>query len=174
MAILLSFLGVEILIFLLVLPHHIALKIHFSLDRNKCIIMLKLWGVKIVKIKIEKQKYQFRILINDRIIKHDAERKARGIALKINVIDSSVLSLVSEVKVAGLIGGSDALNAGCNHGLVKTLTAHIPKVNLDHVYPRFDKDCFVLDIDVKIKVSIIDIVEMVTVYGNKRNIETNH
>ena len=136
--------------------------------------MLKLWGVKIVKIKIEKQKYQFRILINDRIIKHDAERKARGIALKINVIDSSVLSLVSEVKVAGLIGGSDALNAGCNHGLVKTLTAHIPKVNLDHVYPRFDKDCFVLDIDVKIKVSIIDIVEMVTVYGNKRNIETSH
>ena len=136
--------------------------------------MLKLWGVKIVKIKIEKQKYRFRMMINDRIIKHDTERKARGIASKINVIDSSVLSLVSEAKVAGLIGGSDALNAGCNHGLVKTLTAHIPKVNLDHVYPRFDKDCFVLDIDVKIKVSIIDIVEMVTVYGNKRNIETSH
>ena len=136
--------------------------------------MLKLWGIKIVKIKIEKQKYRFRILINDRIIKHNTERKARGIASKINVIDSSVLSLVSEAKVAGLIGGSDALNAGCNHGLVKTLTAHIPKVNLDQIYPRFDKDCFVLDIDVKIKVSIIDIVEMVTVYGNKRNIETNH
>ena len=160
MAILLSFLGVEILLFLLVLPHHIALKIHFSLDRNKC--------------KIEKQKYRFRTSINDKVINRNTERKARGIASKINVIDSNVLSLVSEAKVAGLIGGSDALNAGCNHGLVKTLTAHIPKVNLGHVYPRFDKDCFVLDIDVKIKVSIIDIVEMVTVYGNKRNIETNH
>ena len=114
------------------------------------------------------------MLINDRIIKYDTERKARGIASKINVIDSSVLSLVSEAKVAGLIGGSDALYAGCNCGLVKTLTAHIPKVNLDHIYPRFDKDCFVLDINVKIKVSIIDIVEMVTVYGIKRNIETNH
>ena len=174
MAILLSFLGVEILIFLLVLPHHIALKIHFSLDRNKCIIMLKLWGVKIVKIKIEKQKYLFRILINDKIFNRNTERKARGIASKINVIDSSVLSLVSEAKVAGLVGGSDAQNAGCNYGLLTCLTAHIPKVNLDHIYPRFDKDCFVLDIDVKIKVSIIDIVEMVTVYGNKRNIETNH
>ena len=136
--------------------------------------MLKLWGIKIVKIKIEKQKYRFRILINDRIIKNDTERKARGIASKINVINSSVLSLVSEAKVAGLIGGSDALNTGCNCGLVKTLSAHIPKVNLDYIYPRFDKDCFVLDIEVKIKVSIIDIVEMVTLYGNKRNIETNH
>lgn len=174
MAILLSFLGVEILLFLLVLPHHIALKIHFSLDRNKCIIMLKLWGVKIVKIKIEKQKYRFRMLINDRIIKYDTERKARGIASKINVIDSSALSFINDVKVAGLIGGSDAFSVGCNYGLLTCLTAHIPKVNLDHIYPRFDKDCFVLDIDVKIKVSIIDIVEMVTVYGNKRNIETNH
>ena len=174
MAILLSFLGVEILLFLLVLPHHIALKIHFSLDRNKCIIMLKLWGVKIVKIKIEKQKYRFRMLINNRIIKHNTERKARGIALKINVIDSSALSLINDVKVAGLIGGSDALNAGCNYGLVKTLTTHIPKVNLYHIYPRFDKDCFVLDIDVKIKLSILDVVEMAVVYGNKRNIETNH
>lgn len=174
MAILLSFLGVEILLFLLVLPHHIALKIHFSLDRNKCIIMLKLWGIKIVKIKIEKQKYRFRILINDKIINRNTERKTRGIASKINVIDSSALSFINDVKVAGLIGGSDALNTGCNCGLVKTLTAHIPKVNLDHIYPRFDKDCFVLDIDVKIKVSIIDIVEMVTVYGNKRNIETNN
>ena len=174
MAILLSFLGVEILLFLLVLPHHIALKIHFSIDRNKCIIMLKMWGIKIVKIKIEKKKDRFRILINDRIIKHDTERKARGIASTINVIDSSVLSLVSEAKVAGLIGGSDALNAGCNYGLLTCLTAHIPKVNLDHIYPRFDKDCFVLDIDVKIKVSIIDIVEMAVVYGIKRNIETNH
>lgn len=174
MAILLSFLGVEILLFLLVLPHHIALKIHFSLDRNKCIIMLKLWGVKIVKIKIEEQKYRFRILINDRIIKQDTERKARGIASKINVIDSSVLSLVSEAKVAGIIGGSDALSAGCNYGIFMNATSHIPKVNLDHIYPRFDKDYFVLDIDVKIKVSIIDIVEVVTVYGNKRNIETNH
>lgn len=174
MAILLSFLGVEILLFLLVLPHHIALKIHFSLDRNKCIIMLKLWGIKIVKIKIEKQKYRFRILINDRIIKNDTERKAGGIASKTNVIDNGALSLINDVKVAGLIGGSDALNAGCNCGLVKTLTAQIPKVNPDQIYPRFDKDCFVLDIDVKIKVSIIDIVEMVTVYGNKRNIETNH
>lgn len=174
MAILLSFLGVEILIFLLVLPHHIALKIHFSLDRNKCLIVLKLWGVKIVKIILEKQKDRFRMLINDKIIKRNTERKARGIASKINVIDGSVLSLVSNVKVAGLIGGSDALNAGCNCGLVKTLTAHIPKVNLDYIYPRFDKDCFVLEADLKIKVSIIDIVEMVAVYGNKRNIETNH
>ena len=174
MAILLSFLGVEILLFLLVLPHHIALKIHFSLDRNKCIIMLKLWGVKIVKIKIEKQKYRFRILINDRIIKPDTERKARGIASKINLIDSNALSFIDDVKVAGLIGGSDALNAGCNYGLLTCLTARIPNVDLDYAYPRFDKDCFVLDIDVKIKLSILDVVEMAVVYGNKRNIETNH
>jgi hypothetical protein len=174
MAILLSFLGVEILIFLLVLPHHIALKIHFSLDRNKCLIVLKLWGVKIVKIILEKQKDRFRMLINDKIIKRNTERKAREVASKFNGIDSSVLSLVSEVKVAGLIGGNDALNAGCVFGLFASLTSNIPKVNLEYVYPRFDKDCFVLEADLKIKLSILDVVEMVAVYGNKRNIETNH
>ena len=42
------------------------------------------------------------------------------------------------------------------------------------IVPNFDNKTLVLDTEIKLRISIFDIIEMVGIYGNKRNFKTHN
>ena len=183
MAVLISFIAVEIIIFLLVLPVKITVKINILSTREKGIFTVKIFDVIPMKIKIEKLKEQVRISVNGKYIKNrqaeqtivnDAEYSERINLPWIDFIKGS-LSLIESVEILGIVGGKDAFQTACHHAIIMTFLNMVDrKVSRCFILPDFHSDKYIFDGKITMRISIFDILEMVIRYGNKRNFATNN
>lgn len=161
MAILACFVVVELVIFLMILPFETTLKINFSLDRQQCLIRAKIFGFSPFKIKIEKSKDRFRMLINGKIY----DNKTNKFSLdKVREKMDKILSFVRQINAVVLVGGSDASTAGRNCGFALSVLSTLTVVADSKIFPVFEKDRFVLDAEIAMKLTLLDVIGLVKLW----------
>lgn len=171
------FLFVEIAIFLLILPMKINIKAHLSIDREKCILQLKFFGIQLVVVRVEIKNNRIRMLVNGK--EKDIKRLMLRTSDKHFVIDKSAVNkLLDRSKAIIFVGGQDArasaiLALGIDGILQLLLTGWSDKFDYQ-MYPNFVGECAVFQLDAKFSPSAIDLLELFYVYGIRRNIKANN
>ena len=187
MAILISFLVVEIIVLALVLPVKITIKCNLSSVEDKGIIIAKIFDFLPIKTKVEKSKEQFRISVNgkeikikedDKKVEEDIEKDVEK-SVKINLPWFDLIrrsyALIESVEIMGVVGGKDAFQTAMNNALFTAILSTMKtKLKRCFIVPDFQSNRFVFDGKITIRISAFDILEMVRIYGNKRNFATNH
>mgnify|MGYP003308024220 CR=1 FL=1 len=183
MAILISFLVVEIIVLALVLPVKITIKCNLSSVEEKGIIIAKIFDFLPIKTKVEKSKEQFRISVNGKEIKiNEGEKEVEEDIEKSVKIDLPWFDLIrrcyapiESVEIMGVVGGKDAFQTAMNNALFTAILSTMKtKLKRCFIVPDFQSNRFVFDGKITIRISAFDILEMVRIYGNKRNFATNH
>ncbi len=169
---LIVFLTMECLLFLLVFPIKINTKSRVSYEKLECIIAVKIYGLQLVLIKIKIEEYRIRIIVNGKILSKESRVNSKK---KIMSFDKSILKLVDKISCIGLVGGGDAMSAGQNYALTVNAISTLSKnVNTTGILPVFQKNQFILDLDVILKITLLDVLEIIGEYGTERNIEANN
>ncbi len=183
MAILISFLVVEIIVLALVLPVKITIKCNLSSVEEKGIIIAKIFDFLPIKTKVEKSKEQFRISVNGKEIKINEGEKdveediENSVKIYLNWFDliRRSYALIESVEIMGVVGGKDAFQTAMNNALFTAILSTMKtKLKRYFIVPDFQSNRFVFDGKITIRISAFDILEMVRIYGNKRNFATNH
>ncbi len=171
MVILRIFLGVEILLFLMILPIKIVVKFRLNFDKLECIILVNIFKIQAISVKIKTQNHRIRITVNGKLRDESLSRKTID---NFPNIDKSILKLVNEVDCLGIVGGQDAMSAGQNHGLtVVFLKSLYSPVDVTKVYVDFEKNTFIFELKINVKITLFDALELFSKYGIKRYIKAN-
>lgn len=187
MAILISFLVVEIIVLALVLPLKITMKFNLSSTEEKGIIIVKIFDILPIKTKVDTLKERFRISVNgkeikikedDKKVEEDIEKDVEK-SVKINLrwldLIRDSFALIESVEIMGIVGGKDAFQTALNNALFTVFFSTMKnKLKRCFFVPDFQSNRFVFDGEITIRISAFDVLEMVRVYGNKRNFATNH
>lgn len=184
MTIIVWFLAVEIILLVLILPIKITLKINISSEQKKGYFIVKIFGILPIILIADIKNERFRISINGKKLNLKQKQKQKEKPKEKIVLNQSVdwfqlakgsWSLIEEINCLGIIGGGDAFAVGCNYGaIVCLLQIFKDKINKCLIVPNFDNKTLVLDTEIKLRISIFDIIEMVGIYGNKRNFKTHN
>lgn len=180
MTIFICFLVLEMMILLLVFPLCIKLKICLSSNIGKAIFAVKIWNSIPIILKLEILKERFRISINGKIIQKKGKNKSKSKKKKAHSISwlnisKDILKLVEKVDLLLFVGGDDALSACCRHAVaLNLLSIFDQKFDKQLIAVGCERNVLILDCEIKLRVSILDILKLVGEYGNKRNFKTNN
>lgn len=106
----LALIALEGVLLVIFAPIGIGVKYHFSLSRDKSIVIVKALGVEIIKINIEEKEGKFNILLNG---KPFGKRKSKNFpANKISKFFDYIRAekLVGSLHFLAYVGGSDAMD----------------------------------------------------------------
>ena len=168
-------LAIEFVLLLMILPFKISAKIQFSLDRQCCIVAIKLMSKQVAVVRLFVEKERIRISVNGRIISFNKMNNKshrcdyRGVA-----------KLMTSVKGALLLGTDEAATSACicsaTIGVIDGVLSNLNEaVSVElNSYPCFDKEMLVFYGDVIFKLAIIDVIELMLAYGIGRNFKTNN
>lgn len=144
---------IELIMLLVVAPFKVAVNVRFCLDRNKCFICLRVFGIEVLKIKLENENERIRMLINGKIQRsrhNESSRNASGIIGY--VIGEKV---IKKIVCLGVIGGETAEDSAYNFGLFSSLIcALVPFADVANVYPDFKSDRLDFEIKINAKISV--------------------
>ena len=180
MAILLWFLAVQTVLLMLILPLKFFLKASVSLGAEKAVLAVKIWSIYVAIIKLEKEKDVFRLSVNGKIIQksHSKPMKISGNKMTPNnlyELFKDVCNLIEKVDIIAVVGGKDALSAGVNWGIMSNVVSKL-KSNVDRclIVPDFENDVFIVNGEVKFRIAILDVIELIGAYGITRNFKANN
>jgi hypothetical protein len=168
-------LTVELIIFLMILPLKINAKIQFSLDRQKCFITIHFMRLNLIVIRLYAEKGCIRMSINGKRKRFIS--KSSGAMSVLNDIKSLIKSIYATV----LIGGDDACCVCCACSAVSSVVEVLKCSKSFHsvdlcvkCHPSFDGEAFVFVGNAVVQFAIFDLIEILLVYGIRRNIKANN
>lgn len=180
MEILLCFLAFEMIILVFFAPVTFIVKINLSLAREKAVVAVKVFGVMPIIFKAEKKKERFRISISGKAVGNKSHsegksKKRKNIGVSYISLLNDIASFIEKIDLFLMVGGQDAFGASFNYILATNILSILrAKIGTSMVLADYEKEVFVLDTEIKFRVSIIDILKMVDKYGNQRNFKTHN
>lgn len=178
MEILLWLLVLEAVVLVLVVPTTFTVKINLSLAKEKAIFALKFLGIMPIIFKIEKKNDWFRISINGKIVGNNKRqnnnvKKKRKLGVSYLELLKEIVRFVEKIDTLLIVGGKSAFSTACNCILATNiLSAFGAKSGKSLIIPDYEHEAFILDVEIKWRVSLIDILRVAGKYGNQRNFKT--
>ena len=180
MVLLVWLLIVESLIFLLILPIKTSVKASVNFVEQKAIFAVKIFNLTPIIFKVEKLKEQFRLSVNGKNLykkKNDKSENNKTSKAPLNYVNlaKDLWRLVEKVDFIGIVGGDDAFETALRHAIFSNLFALIDsKIDRFLLLPNYERNVLNLDVEVKFRFTIFDVIELVGAYGSKRSIKANN
>lgn len=178
---------VQIVTLIIFAPIKLGVKYHFSLTREIGIVIIKVFGMNMVRIKLENKDNKLAISINGRPYALGQKKKKEDEKDKNSIIEKipNIFSyLKTEKIIAGFyifayIGDNDVKNCALKTALISTIfnffAGFMPflsrKNRKSKVYPDFDNNRLDFDFFTKIKVNIYQILTFISIMHKTKKVK---